>query len=104
VETGWGNGFIAIPENHKWYGKDFLEINKEINNQIHNNLCMSRYKYDCYINTFKWYTDLKFKIPENYYIIGFDTCNENDTLESCHKEFVEKETEKLKQIAIKNYN
>jgi len=30
IETGWGNGYVAVPKEHPLYGKDYNNIDIDI--------------------------------------------------------------------------
>lgn len=40
---GWGNGYVAIPEGHPCFGKDYDQIYDEYNINVHGGLTFSDY-------------------------------------------------------------
>lgn len=76
-EAGWGNGYVNIPQDHPWYGKDYNDI--ECSN-IHGGLTYSQKEGE-------------------FWVIGFDTCHYGDTPENWPKHKVYKEAVKLKKMA-----
>jgi hypothetical protein len=87
IETGWGNGYVAVPKEHPLYGKDYNNIDIDAHGGL-------TYASD--------YSDWMPKEVEGMWIIGFDCAHYGDDLETCPKEFVEAETERLYQ-SILNY-
>ena len=92
ISTGWGNGYVILPKNHKWNGKDYDELNEIIN--VHYGLTFAE-KADNLINDTHW--------PEiteddkSGWVIGFDTAHMGDDLDKWPKSEVEKETLRLKK-------
>lgn len=89
TDTGWGNGYIAVPPSHPWHGKDYDSIDC----QVHGGLTFGSIKA-----SIKNWAEAK-EIPEDYYVFGFDTAHYEDTKWEWTKEAVQKETFKLKQQA-----
>jgi len=75
---GWGNGYVAVPKGHPWYGMN----DGDINANVHGGLT---------------YTDL----GGDYWVVGFDTCHLDDTPELWPMEAVVAETRQLMEQAIK---
>ncbi len=85
--TGWGNGYVAIPEGHPFFGMGYDEIQSRYEISIHGGL------------TFGSKIDGKDKrFPADFigmYVIGFDCAHYADTPETCPKEYVEAELANL---------
>lgn len=62
ISTGWGNGYIAIPQGHKWYGKDY----------DYHELPSIHYGWT--------YAAEETIEDKKYWVFGFDTCHLNDTM------------------------
>jgi hypothetical protein len=91
MEFGWGNGYVVISKEHPLYGKTHDELNEFLD--IHGGITFSDYAKGI----------IKRKgINDDDWVIGFDTCHYDDTLENWPKEKVKEETKKLKK-QIKNY-
>lgn len=92
IDHGWGNGYVVLPIGHKWHGMAYSEIPVE----VHYGLTFGE------LVTPKWLSHWPELSDEDMgcYIIGFDTCHYQDTAESCPKEFVEYETERLKEQCL----
>ncbi len=90
MDVGWGNGYIVIPKDHPWYMKDYDEIDVDVHCGLTFGRLIDKAEKD---NPFYPYL--------GEYVIGFDTAHYQDNLQNCPKEYVEAETEKLKQQAIK---
>ena len=75
LEHGWGNGYVALPSTHPFYGLDYDEIDKHVN--VHGGLTYSK----SYVHE-----------DEMYWLIGFDTMHVFDDPENSNKEYVITET------------
>ena len=75
LEHGWGNGYVALPSTHPFYGLDYDEIDEHVN--VHGGLTYS-----------KSYTHEN----EMYWLIGFDTMHSSDNPKYSNKEYVINET------------
>jgi hypothetical protein len=92
VGAGWGNGYIAVPPGHPWHGKDYDEIDCD----VHGGLTFGEFAPQIY-----GWDDSHKSIPENYYVLGFDTAHYGDNSETCDESFVLQEVENLKDQAEK---
>ncbi len=81
--TGWGNGYVGVPKEHPWYGKDYDDIEANVHGGL-------TYSADHFPR----------KKSDEYWWVGFDTSHYMDNAENCSKIFVEKETKRLKEQAI----
>lgn len=80
IKHGYANGYVGVREGHPWYGKDYDKIDCD----IHGGLTFAG--------------RLSGKEPKIWWL-GFDVCHWGDTLETCPKEYVESEIDKLRQYA-----
>ena len=95
-ETGWGNGYVIIPKGHELHGKHYDDINVD----VHGGLTYSDKLTEDIASMFFPKDDLKDDIGG--WLVGFDCAHYGDTLETCPKEYVESETEKLRE-QLENY-
>ena len=82
IDTGWGNGYVLIPEGHILFGEHYDVINESVD--VHGGLTFSNSS-----------ENVDFVDCEGYWVIGFDTAHYDDTLEKWPKHRVEEETERL---------
>ena len=75
--SGWGNGYVRIPEGHVYYGMDYDEIQYS----VHGGVTFSEVIKEN--DSQNW--------PKGHWI-GFDTAHTGDTEENWSKEQVVKET------------
>lgn len=80
-DHGWGNGYVGVRKNHPWYGLNYDMIDAN----VHGGLTYSSH-----------YRPGTKQETSDVWWIGFDTAHFGDTLESCSKEYVERQTEKLR--------
>lgn len=80
MNHGWGNGYVRIPEGHKFYGMDEIDISVV----VHGGITFARH-----IN------DGDYDYLSDGFWIGFDTVHSGDTIENWPKEKVLNETIKL---------
>jgi len=77
--SGWGNGYVRLPETHPYYGADYNDIPVE----VHGGLTFGEHLSKCPIfNSGFW--------------VGFDTMHNIETRTSWPKERVQAETENLR--------
>lgn len=81
INHGWGNGYVAVPENHVTYGLDYNTLECI---SIHGGLTFSSN-----------YQDWMPESVKGMWVFGFDCAHYNDTQESCPKEYVEAESQNL---------
>lgn len=77
-ERGWGNGYVAVDEDHPWFKVHYDNIDVS----VHGGLTFSRF-------------------VDGYWVVGFDTAHHMDSLAIWPKEAVVKETARLLIQAIK---
>ena len=56
LEHGWGNGYVALPSTHPFYGLDYNELNEHLD--VHGGLTYSK----SYVHE-----------NETYWLIGFES-------------------------------
>lgn len=76
VATGWGNGYIGLPEGHPLYGKGYDDVPVEVNGGL----------------TFGQEEEID---GIKYWVFGFDCCHVWDTPEKHNEAFVIAETESM---------
>lgn len=76
-DHGWGNGYVALPKGHPWYGVDYDEIPA----LVHGGLTYGQQ-------------------VDEWWVIGYDTSHYRDTLDLWPMSRVLKETKKLMDQAI----
>lgn len=97
-ESGWGNGYVLLPPNHPFYGKDYDDLGIS----IHGGLTFgSNFDSEYFL---EWTKDLQiegdvnvenFEKFDNYWMIGFDTAHYGDDIINCSLQYVINETENL---------
>lgn len=97
-DYGWGNGYVALPKEHPYYGVDYEEIPVEVHGGLtyaeDGNSMLNRNIQDQFPSDFL----------KGCWIIGFDTCHGGDNSENWSKENVEIETKKLRDQLEKLWN
>ena len=86
VETGWGNGYVALPPEHPYYLKDYDDIPVDVHGGL---------TFGSLARRFKW-EEIQ-DIPDDYYIIGFDTAHLGDNRTIWTEQDVITETLNLKE-------
>lgn len=94
-EAGYANGYVAVPENHPLYGKDYYDLDGI---HVHGGLTYSG-KMVPYTHDFEL---LDGELPQEYWCFGFDTAHWGDNLDDCDREFCINEVTRL-QTQIENY-
>lgn len=80
LNTGWGNGYVAVPPSHCLCGVDYLTCDNII--KVHGGITCSQFGDGKYA-------------PKDWWVFGFDTCHWNDNLDNWPKEAVIEETMNL---------
>lgn len=94
--AGAANGYVAVPSDHPFYGKDYTDI--DVN--VHGGLTFSSSGEDVLM----YFTEINIirgniDNLKDYWVFGFDTCHFKDDLDSWPIERVEEETlNLLKQL------
>jgi len=87
MQAGWGCGYVAIPEGHKYYGVPYYDIPVD----VHGGLTYSNHYHDGEMpDGFSWPEDFK-----GHWIVGFDTAHYGDNLITCSESYVEDQTQRL---------
>lgn len=88
-QCGYGNGYVILPPGHRYYGVDY----EHIECSVHGGLTFSKSVKDIKHTMF----DFKSHNIEDGWVIGFDTCHYNDSLENFPKSRVIEEVMNLKK-------
>lgn len=98
-KNGWGNGYVIIPKGHPLHGIEYDEINEK-GIDVHGGLTCSVLVDKKLIERFSdEYPPLNDE-DIGTWLVGFDTMHYIDNIINCNKEFVESETERLKEQII----
>lgn len=104
-DFGWGMGYVLLPYNHPYYGKNYDDINAH----VHGGLTFGQVFDSEYF--LKWIENKEicgdvtienFRQFNNYWIIGFDTNHYGDDLNNCSKSYVINETNSLAKQCLKD--
>ena len=115
LEAGYANGYVAIPPGHPCYRKRYTDEIVE-NVHVHGGITFSEpacYEDESFMSKRKinpeyigtrsylfedaeYITDNK-DVPDDWWILGFDTCHYQDNLQRWTRENVITETENLKK-------
>lgn len=114
IDCGYANGYVAIPPGHPCYGKSSLQLEDENEIHIHGGITYSSpvvygEEYNgmkvnpIYINTRAIvFVDAEYvngnadAVPDDWWVIGFDTCHFGDSMLRWTRNEVIKETLNLK--------
>jgi hypothetical protein len=91
MDFGWGNGYVLIPKGHPMHGVHYDSINVD----VHYGLTFSELASKCVQEMFEGYEMTEQDME--CWIVGFDTCHYDDTLEKWPKEEVQAETNRLRE-------
>ena len=81
MKTGWGNGYVAVPQGHPWFGKHYDSIQAD----VHGGLTYSN----------KGGKGFGPSDTTDMWVVGFDTAHFNDTISSWPEEKVQEEADDL---------
>ena len=93
---GWGNGYVLIPKGHPLHGKEYDFINQFVH--IHGGLTFAEKIEAKHLDTWPQLT----ADDVGKWMVGFDTCHFDDTIQKWPKERVIEHTEELKNQLL-NY-
>jgi hypothetical protein len=85
---GWANGYLILSNDHPYYGKDYDDINNNIEIYVHGG-----WTFSSHLNKFK-NVELKMldgdniNFEDDLWVIGFDTKHFDDDLEKWPREKV----------------
>jgi len=83
-KSGYGCGYVGVPTEHPWYGKDYDQIDADVHGGL------------------TWSADYVGGDPKDgYWWIGFDTAHSEDNMVNCGKQYCIDQIESLKQQALK---
>lgn len=78
ITCGYANGYVAIPPEHKLYGKDYYTVDELVD--VHGGLTYGKPVTDC--KNWKDIEPIGFEsineIPDDYFVFGFDTMHFQD--------------------------
>lgn len=91
-DCGYANGYVAVPPEHPYYGKDYDDVPVEVHGGL---------TYGTVAGCSAVLDGAEFlegdHIPENWTVFGFDTCHYDDSLASWPRERCIEETLKLQR-------
>jgi hypothetical protein len=87
-DMGFANGYVRISKNHPWYNKSYIPSFDKLDEEYDNSP-------SCIINVHGGITYSGYIRRSDEYVFGFDTLHYNDTIETCSKEYVEKECQSM---------
>lgn len=92
-DVGWGNGYVVIPKEHPLWGVGYDDIDVD----VHGGLTYSEMADNC----MGW----KEVLPSDKgcWVVGFDTAHLGDNPINCNRDYVLKETIRLREQLI-NYS
>ena len=99
MNSGWGNGYVAVPPGHKCYALQYDVVSDMIEYNVHGGLTFGRRFRKCHPSIQQGFLDY-IPIPDpienlnitKYWVFGFDTCHAFDTIHAWPKEAVINET------------
>jgi len=107
-DYGWGTGYVLLPPNHPFYGKDYDNINDV---RIHGGLTFAqKFEAEYFL---EWIGDREFdgditlenyKNFDGYWMIGFDTNHYGDNSSNWTKKIVMNETNDLLEQCLDEGN
>jgi hypothetical protein len=97
VNKGWGNGYVALPRRHPYFGLGYDEINEKLEHYVHGGLTFSKSSDD--IQDWEQVAGMS-----DMWIIGWDTAHWRDTIEEWPRERVLKENQILSVYLVKAWN
>lgn len=83
VPAGWGNGYIGVPPEHPWFGKDYDDIDCSVHGGL-------TYGAD----------HAPKQEPDGYWWFGFDTGHCEDNKFNCPESYVDTQIEYMRQQAL----
>jgi hypothetical protein len=97
-EFGWGNGYILLPQNHPFYGKDYDSVPISVHGGVTFGQVFDSDSFKEWIEKREFFGDINFDNYQkfnNYWILGFDTGHCGDNPIYCSKDYVENETNSM---------
>lgn len=102
LQSGYANGYVAIPPSHPDYGKNLMD---DESIEVHGGVTFC----ESYATCKKRFKNMEFigeasGVKGHWWVIGFDTCHFLDSLERCPREYVIKEVNHLKSQLEQRWN
>lgn len=96
-DCGYANGYVAVPPEHPYHGKDYDKVDVDIHGGLTFDASAEEIKNAPNDN----WKRLEFlgdetELPDGYWVFGFDTLHCDDSLQSWPRERCVEETLKLK--------
>lgn len=93
LKSGYANGYVAVPPGHPLYAKSDLDSLLDVHGGVTFTDCFDNVK-----RIFKSieYIDEPVGVTDDWWVIGFDTCHFEDSLERWPREAVVAETLRMK--------
>lgn len=82
LNTGWGNGYVAVPPSHCLHGVGYVDRIVDIKLHVHGGITYSQFGNGE-------------NAPRDWWVFGFDCMHWNDNLDNWPKEAVIEETMNL---------
>lgn len=102
---GYANGYVAVPPEHPYYGKDYDNVPVE----IHGGLTFDSDAASINLSTTGNWDNLEFlgeetSLPNDFWVFGFDTLHCDDNITNWPRERCVEETLRLKEQLEKMSN
>lgn len=95
MEVGYANGYVAVPRDHPFFGKDYDDVDVEVHGGLTFAAPGSNISKD--LPETEVLEGCLYDLDEDWWVFGFDTCHYMDNLENCNREYVISETLNLKR-------
>lgn len=113
IECGEYNGYVAVPPTSKFYGIDEMDLwdidvhgGVAFSEPVHSDILEEEMKVlgiastRCEVLDRAIFLDGVQDVPDDWWIIGFDTCHDGDTQNNWDKEAVIAETRRLSKQLV----
>lgn len=95
MEAGYANGYVAVPRDHPFFGKDYDDVDIEVHGGLTFAAPGSNISKD--LPETEVLEGCLYDLDEDWWVFGFDTCHYSDSLENWPREAVIEETLNLKR-------
>lgn len=95
MEVGYANGYVAVPRDHPFFGKDYDDVDIEAHGGLTFAAPGSNISKD--LPETEVLEGCLYDLDEDWWVFGFDTCHYSDSLENWPREVVIEETLNLKR-------